>query len=679
MSVTYLAFHTVSLPFTFLYHPPVFSLKRMLKALFGAYVLEGITFISLVIGVVIFITLYTSVPVGDPDITKRTKGQLEKPAEDEKESSESLASVTGLQDIPRTRKEGLTVRQTFEETTSDGGYVALVRSFLDSRNTSSTPQLVEREEKRGRSGTSDKFTVDTPTPRAPSAHKSELLRPVTPEPPKTPKTIAGDVETTILPVTPEHSRRVSSEGESNIKHKTSPVQAEGREENRPRHGSAEMEVDTDTIRPQSVPPSKTSLYNLTKAFRSKPQGPGDQITDKRSILLLSAHKAEVFVCSFNPKMHNLLASGSKDGVVHVWDLPHPPPSANTSEFAVGPGEPTVLENVLKDTQGDLTSLDWSPDGTLLAIGSYDTILRVCTRQGSIYFSHPQHQGPIFAARFSKNGAWLLTASLDGSTCLWDVKEKRLHKQYRYHKDCCLDVEWLKEDTFASAGADMKIFLMRIDENDAIKVLNGHIDEVNQIRVNSSGTRLASCSDDGTAYIWNVEDLGRSAETIPGLSTSEQVVLKGHNHSVSTVTWCVDHPEGTNELLVTSSLDSTVRLWDSVTGQCLHVFADHHAPLYSLTFSPDGKFIATGSGDGWLHVYHTRSMERIWSWYADEKQPGVFEIHWQEFGDVSRIALALECREVAVVDVNKVEAFRMLKNGVRHPAPPLDTNGSALWF
>lgn len=72
------------------------------------------------------------------------------------------------------------------------------------------------------------------------------------------------------------------------------------------------------------------------------------------------------------------------------------------------------------------------------------------------------------------------------------------------------------------------------------------------------------------------------------------------------------------------------------------------------------------------------MERIWSWYAGAKQPGVFEIDWQEFGDVSRVALALECREVAVVDVNKVEAFRLLKNGVRHPAPPLDTDGSALW-
>ena len=34
-------------------------------------------------------------------------------------------------------------------------------------------------------------------------------------------------------------------------------------------------------------------------------------------------------------------------------------------------------------------------------------------------------------------------------------------------DCCLDVEWLSEDTFASAGADMRIFIMQVDKDDPI--------------------------------------------------------------------------------------------------------------------------------------------------------------------------------------------------------------------
>lgn len=52
----------------------------------------------------------------------------------------------------------------------------------------------------------------------------------------------------------------------------------------------------------------------------------------------------------------------------------------------------------------------------------------------------------------------------------------------------------------------------------------------------------------------------------------------------------------------SSFDGTARIWDSVTGECLKVLADHKRPLFSMTFSPNGKWLATGSGDGWLHIY-----------------------------------------------------------------------------
>jgi transducin (beta)-like 1 len=94
-------------------------------------------------------------------------------------------------------------------------------------------------------------------------------------------------------------------------------------------------------------------------------------------------------------------------------------------------------------------MHWNPAGTLVAIGSYDSILRVCTASGDLYFSHAQHQvfkcddiflrmpltpkkGPIFAVRFSKDGRWLLTASLDSTVCLWDIPQKELHMQYRTH-------------------------------------------------------------------------------------------------------------------------------------------------------------------------------------------------------------------------------------------------------
>jgi len=41
------------------------------------------------------------------------------------------------------------------------------------------------------------------------------------------------------------------------------------------------------------------------------------------------------------------------------------------------------------------------------------------------------QGPIFATRFSRDGKWLATASLDNTVCLWDVEKKQRRMQYKH--------------------------------------------------------------------------------------------------------------------------------------------------------------------------------------------------------------------------------------------------------
>ncbi|KAJ2923008.1 hypothetical protein H1R20_g14087, partial [Candolleomyces eurysporus] len=111
----------------------------MFKALVYAYVLGGLTFVPLLVAMAIFITVYTSVPVGDPDMAKkeRKRRQQESFAEEDEDAQEDKATTTEpleTNDLPTTRKAWLTMRRTFEETEDNTSYVTLVRSFLDARS-----------------------------------------------------------------------------------------------------------------------------------------------------------------------------------------------------------------------------------------------------------------------------------------------------------------------------------------------------------------------------------------------------------------------------------------------------------------------------------------------------------------------------------------------------------------
>lgn len=108
---------------------------------------------------------------------------------------------------------------------------------------------------------------------------------------------------------------------------------------------------------------------------------------------------------WNPKRHRLLASGyaiysiakwtysnialirSKDATVRIWDLP----ISQDDAAAESSNAPVVLEHLPLIDSHDITALDWNPEGTLIATGSYDSILRIWTARGDFYMSHPQHK------------------------------------------------------------------------------------------------------------------------------------------------------------------------------------------------------------------------------------------------------------------------------------------------
>jgi len=112
------------------------------KAIVYAYIIGGFTFVPLVLASILFYTIYSSVPVNNSDKPVVIDEQAheaqptDSPLSDEQEQLPFGPRAVGsdINDVPKQRKGWLTVRRTFEESTFDGGYVTLMKSFLDSRS-----------------------------------------------------------------------------------------------------------------------------------------------------------------------------------------------------------------------------------------------------------------------------------------------------------------------------------------------------------------------------------------------------------------------------------------------------------------------------------------------------------------------------------------------------------------
>ncbi|KAK0565305.1 hypothetical protein OC844_001272 [Tilletia horrida] len=378
---------------------------------------------------------------------------------------------------------------------------------------------------------------------------------------------------------------------------------------------------------------------------------GDGVGDK-DIQLLAGHSAEVFLSAWNPAVPGQIASGAGDATVRIWEVSlASKPGSSSADADVKAGLSTRIEasavckHLPLSDKRDVSAMDWNPDGTLLASGSYDGILRLWTAQGELYLVMPMHSGPIFGVQWNRTGSQILTGSADGTAIVWDLSSGKVRQQFSLHSDSVLDVDWLTtsripasaysgtpkagangssstgsgsgtgssgitvptlngshDAVFATCSADNSILILRVGEHKPIKALRGHDDEVNAVRFDPSKALLASVSDDTTARLWSVDTIlsGAGGVQASGASKACLFTLRGHTRELYALQWAPTGPGSPNpdqpRMLATTSFDNTARLWNADDGSCLRTFTEHTDNVHTLCFSPDARFLATGAID-----------------------------------------------------------------------------------
>ena len=155
-----------------------------------------------------------------------------------------------------------------------------------------------------------------------------------------------------------------------------------------------------------------------------------------------------------------------------------------------------------------------------------------------------------SAAFSPDGTHVVTASMDKTARVWDLREK--------------------QPSFVA--------------------LEGHQGRVNSAAFSPDGTHVVTASEDKTARVWDLREKQPSF-----------VALEGHQGPVSRAAFS---PDGTH--VVTASSDKTARVWDLREKQPSFVALEgHQGPVTSAAFSPDGTHVVTASDDKTARVWDLR--------------------------------------------------------------------------
>ena len=245
----------------------------------------------------------------------------------------------------------------------------------------------------------------------------------------------------------------------------------------------------------------------------------------------------------------------------------------------------------------ITSLAFSPDGKILASSNREGTIRlwdaITGEAKSTLMNEAGHN-----LSFTPDGDTLVIVSSGDKISLWNSDTGEHKKTFAMHPDCAAIGTAFSPDgkTVAVGSVNGTVYLYDINTGELKMILSEHKDHVINLAFSPDGKILATTSyGDETICLWDVH------------TGAHRIIRTEHPRNVGSGGLTFS-PDG--KTLASGSRDGTIRFWDAHTGVAKKVFTGHSQEVRSIAFNPNGDIIASGCASGIIRLWDVVTRQLI---------------------------------------------------------------------
>lgn len=410
---------------------------------------------------------------------------------------------------------------------------------------------------------------------------------------------------------------------------------------------------------------------------------------------LSGHASPILCCAFSPT-GQLLATGAGDKTCRIWDMDTETPlhtlqghagwvlcaewEARERRLATGgmDGQVFVWEALDMHVTGrkgwgarsgkqvDETRAQHGEGGRMSV--AERRAARHASPQGAMLRGHTKWITSLAWEPVHRNAATprLASSSKDGTVRVWNVEQRQVHFVLGGHTASVNAVRWGGEGAIYTASSDRTVKVWNDQDGRLIRTLSDHAHWVNTLAISTdyllrtgafdikgvyaadaakryaarpdtmtkteafaadsredalcaaaalerykeatgNGTRpelVVSGSDDHTLFLWPAQIGGTPLSGDGALSPKKPLArLTGHQKTVNHVSFS---PDG--RMVASASFDNSIKLWDGRTGKFIANLRGHVASVYRVAWSSDSRMLASASKDSTLKLWNLKTFK-----------------------------------------------------------------------